>query len=51
LDVQLSVADTLRKAEEGIGKLREHFGGMEEEVEDLVGSALHYVFKTLGRTS
>jgi len=45
LDVQLSVADTLRKAEEGIGKLREQFGGMVEELEDLVGSALHYVFR------
>jgi type I restriction enzyme M protein len=47
LDVQLSVADTLRNAEEGIGKLREQFGGMEEELEDLVGSALHYVFRKL----
>ena len=45
LDTQLTVADTLRKAEEGIGNLREHFGGMEEELEDLVGSALHYVFR------
>ncbi|MDB6056763.1 MAG: restriction endonuclease subunit [Verrucomicrobiales bacterium] len=45
LDMQLKVADTLRKAEEGIGTLHEHFGGMEEELEDLVGSALHYVFR------
>ena len=26
-------------------ELREQFGGMEEELEDLVGSALHYVFR------
>jgi hypothetical protein len=45
LDVQLAVADALRKAEEGVGKLREQFGGMEEELEDLVGAALHYVFR------
>jgi type I restriction enzyme M protein len=45
LDVQLVVADTMRKAEEGIAQLRELFGGMEEELEDLVGSALHYVFR------
>lgn len=45
LDLQLAVADTLRKAEEGIVQLREQFGGMEEELEDLVGSALHYVFR------
>jgi len=45
LDDQLSVADTLRKAEEGIRKLRERFGGIEEELEDLVGAALHYVFR------
>jgi len=45
LDLQLAVADTLRKAEEGIAQLREQFGGMEEELENLVGSALHYVFR------
>ena len=45
LDLQLVVADNLQKTEEGIGKLREQFGGMEEELEDLVGSALHYVFR------
>jgi hypothetical protein len=45
LDTQLKVADTLSKAEEGVGKLREHFGGMEEELDDLVGSALHFVFR------
>lgn len=45
VDVQLDVADALRKAEQGIGKLREQFGGMEEELEDLVGAALHYVFR------
>lgn len=44
LDVQLLVADTLRKAEEGIAKLREQFGGMAEELEDLTAAALHYVF-------
>jgi type I restriction enzyme M protein len=44
LDVQLLVADTLRKAEDGIVKLREQFGGMEEELEDLTAAALHYVF-------
>jgi len=45
LDVQLAVSDALQKAEVGIGKLREQLGGMEEELEDLVGSALHYVFR------
>ena len=45
LDLQLAVADILGKAEEGIAKLKEQFGGMEEELEDLVGSALHYVFR------
>jgi len=45
LDVQLAVADALRKAEEGVGRLCEQFGGMEEELEDLVGAALHYVFR------
>jgi len=45
LDVQLAVSDALQKAEIGIGKLREQLGGMEEELEDLVGSALHYVFR------
>ncbi len=45
LDVQLAVADALRKAEEGVGSLCERFGGMEEELEDLVGAALHYVFR------
>jgi len=45
LDVQLVVADTLQRAEDGIGELRDQFGGMEEELEDLVGAALHYVFR------
>jgi hypothetical protein len=45
LDVQLAVSDALQKAEVGIGKLREQLGGMEEELEDLVGSTLHYVFR------
>jgi hypothetical protein len=45
LDLQLAVADNLQKTEEGIAKLRERFGGMEQELEDLVGSALHYVFR------
>lgn len=45
LDVQLSVADTLSTAEERIRALRERFGGIEEELEDLVGSAIHFVFK------
>lgn len=45
LDVQLAVAEGLGNAEEAIGTLREQFGGMEEELEDLVGSALHYVFR------
>jgi hypothetical protein len=47
LDTQLFVADNLRKVEEGIRKLHELFGGMEEELEDLVGSTLHYVFRKL----
>jgi len=45
LDVQLAVADALRKAEDGVRKLREQFRGMGEELEDLVGAALHYVFR------
>ena len=46
LDVQLQVADALRKAEEGIGKLHEQFGGMDEELERLNWlSACHYVFR------
>ena len=45
LDVQLTVSDALRNAEERIEKLREQFGGMQEELEDLVGAALHYVFR------
>ncbi|MEO6784714.1 MAG: N-6 DNA methylase, partial [Chthoniobacteraceae bacterium] len=49
LDTQLAVADSLRKTEGGISKLREQFGGMEEELEDLVGSALHYVFRKNNR--
>ena len=44
LDVQIAVADALHSAEQAIQKLRERFGGMEEELEDLVGAAIHYVF-------
>lgn len=45
LDVQLSVSDTLLKIETGIARLREQFGGMEEELGDLVGASLHFVFR------
>jgi type I restriction enzyme M protein len=45
---QLEIADTLRDAEEAIAELREQFGGMDEELDDLVGASLHYVFKSPG---
>jgi type I restriction enzyme M protein len=45
LDVQLSIADVLTDAERGIAALRERFGGMDEELGDLVGAALHFVFR------
>jgi restriction endonuclease S subunit len=45
LDAQLQVADALEQAENHIYILREQFGGMEEELENLIGSALHFVFQ------
>lgn len=45
LEVQDAVANTLRDIEQGIAKMRERSGGIEEELEDLTGAALHYVFK------
>jgi type I restriction enzyme M protein len=45
LDDQLSVSDTLNRAEDGIRKLREQLGGMEEDLGDLVAGALHHVFR------
>lgn len=46
IDVQDAVANTLRNTELGIAKMRERSGGIEEELADLTGAALHYVFKT-----
>ncbi len=45
LEVQDNVANTLHDIELGIKKMRERSGGIEEELEDLTGAALHYVFK------
>jgi hypothetical protein len=45
LDAQLAVADSLRKAEDVVAKLREQFGGVAEELADLIAAALHYVFR------
>ena len=45
LEVQDTVANTLHDIEQGIAKMRERSGGIEEELEDLTGAALHYVFK------
>ena len=39
------VANTLHDIERGIAKMRERSGGIDEELEDLTGAALHYVFK------
>jgi hypothetical protein len=45
IEVQIKVANTLRDIELGIAKMRERSGGIEEELDDLTGAALHYVFK------
>lgn len=45
LDIQQETADTLRDAEEAIGKLQEQLGGIEEDLEDLIAATLQYVFK------
>jgi hypothetical protein len=42
--VQIDVADSLKRAEDAVADLRDRLGGMDEELDDLVGSALHYVF-------
>ncbi len=45
LQAQEAVSTTLHDIEQGIKKMRERSGGIEEELEDLTGAALHYVFK------
>ena len=45
LEAQEVVANTLHDIERGIAKMRERSGGIDEELEDLTGAALHYVFK------
>ena len=45
LGAQEIVANTLHDIEEGIARMRERSGGIEEELEDLTGAALHYVFR------
>lgn len=44
LDSQIRIAELMQTVEKRIADLRERFGGMEDELEDLVGSALHFVF-------
>jgi restriction endonuclease S subunit len=46
IELQEEVANTLRDIEQGIAKMRERSGGIDEELEDLTGSALHYVFRS-----
>lgn len=46
LDVQHSVVNALNEIETGIAQMLERTGGIDEELEELTGSALHYVFKT-----
>lgn len=45
LDAQLLVADMLHETEQRVKQLKEQFGGMEEALDDLVGAALHLVFR------
>lgn len=45
LGAQEDVANTLHEIEQGIDKMRERSGGIEEALEDLTGAALHYVFE------
>ena len=45
IDQQLQLTDALSEAEDAIHELRLAFGGMEEELADLVGSMLHSVFR------
>lgn len=45
LEVQDAVTNALREIELGISRMRERSGGIDEELEELTGAALHYVFK------
>lgn len=42
---QHEISETLRKIEQCVAQLREYFGGMDEELNDLVASSLHSVFR------
>lgn len=46
VDEQRDFASILADIERGIAKMLERSGGIEEELEDLTGAALHYVFKS-----
>ena len=46
IEIQIEVADALKSSELQIAALQERFGGMEEELKELIGSALHNVFST-----
>jgi type I restriction enzyme M protein len=43
IDVQIRVAEALERMERGISRLRERLGGIEEELQELPGAALHHV--------
>lgn len=45
LDVQNAAAAALGSVEDGIARLRERSGGMDEELAELTGATLHYVLK------
>ncbi len=44
IDIQINVSESLKKSESLISELLDRFGGIEDELKDLIGSSLNNVF-------